>query len=649
MTSSRRHFLTGVLAVVLSACTQAVKSVAEWRRKHDGDERAWVPEGVLHAHWYPQDTQQVMEIMQKNRGPKVRVAGSGWALSAAVCDRDYKGDLIETHGLNRAYQDVIPTCLTPAVANDLARQAEYNLIHVGAGMRIYELYSWLDGNPGPDTPEHYGPPPNHKGLRWALPTMGGAGGQTIVGAFSTSTHGGDQNLPPIADAVVAIELVTGDGTRYWLQRGRFSDRVAAPLCDAAKLPGMKVVSDDNALRAAMVAVGRMGVIVSVVLRVVPAFGLKQWRWDDTWSNAKKLLLQPNQKPDLYRHRFLQVVVNPLPRLLQTEHSCWIENRDEVSLDASKEWPGRTERTGPMAGRNTPIFTPTGDLYSTACSQPNYDDALDTIARALDKSAGQKFERAALDALGGLLSPAWAIQSTVETIDASACKLAAEAVRGLRGARFTNLADLLAELVNALVRAGQGWALTLVEDAFIGFGQPTIPEDNPRVAHSYAVMDFYNYSDKVCVANGNSIEIAVGGATARECSAAAIKFVEESIFKGAKDVTNDHMAFGAYCSLRWTRGTDALLGIQQWPYTCIIEIAGLKHFNGLTRLLDGIVRDAVNSGSTIHWGQWNDPLTKADVEHAYHRTLPTWRKWLSEFDPDGTFSTEFSRHTGLEPA
>src|SRR5207247_157927 len=96
------------------------------------------------------------------------------------------------------------------------------LFHVEAGMRLYQLYCLLDA--GDDTiadsiattlPQYKGP--------WAMETLGGAGGQTIVGAISTGTHGGDVHLPPIGDSVQAIHLVGTEGRQYWIERELIPD------------------------------------------------------------------------------------------------------------------------------------------------------------------------------------------------------------------------------------------------------------------------------------------------------------------------------------------------------------------------------------------------------------------------------------------
>lgn len=82
---------------------------------------------------------------------------------------------------------------------------------------------------------------------WALPTLGGAGGQSIAGAFSTSTHGGDVRLPPIADAVAAIHLVGCEGRQYWIEPA--PAKSGAPLTDTARLqarlPDVTLIRDNQ--------------------------------------------------------------------------------------------------------------------------------------------------------------------------------------------------------------------------------------------------------------------------------------------------------------------------------------------------------------------------------------------------------------------
>jgi FAD/FMN-containing dehydrogenase len=51
------------------------------------------------------------------------------------------------------------------------------------------------------------------GMGLVLETMGGSSGQTLAGAISTGTHGGDIFMGPLADCVLAIHLVGAGGTQ----------------------------------------------------------------------------------------------------------------------------------------------------------------------------------------------------------------------------------------------------------------------------------------------------------------------------------------------------------------------------------------------------------------------------------------------------
>jgi alditol oxidase len=78
----------------------------------------------------------------------------------------------------------------------------------------------------------------------------------VVGAASTATHGsGTGNL---ATQVVALELVDGRGEIVGLSEERNRDE----------------------LRGAVVGLGAIGVVTKVTLRVVPAFDVRQWVWEN---------------------------------------------------------------------------------------------------------------------------------------------------------------------------------------------------------------------------------------------------------------------------------------------------------------------------------------------------------------------------------
>jgi xylitol oxidase len=78
----------------------------------------------------------------------------------------------------------------------------------------------------------------------------------VVGACSTATHGsGTGNL---ATQVAALELVNGRG----------------------EVVRLSAAANGDELRGAVVGLGAIGVVTKVTLRVVPAFDVRQWVWED---------------------------------------------------------------------------------------------------------------------------------------------------------------------------------------------------------------------------------------------------------------------------------------------------------------------------------------------------------------------------------
>src|SRR5262249_31749506 len=144
---------------------------------------------------------------------------------------------------------VVPGCLSGNCIDVLANRnvafdpisakenfGEY-LVAFETGKRIYQLYAELDAGEENNSEslaaklrdDHgnssYGGP-------WAIETLGGAGGQTVFGAATTGTHGGDFRFPPLADSILALHLVTEGGKHYWIEP---MDHSLGVITDTAKL------------------------------------------------------------------------------------------------------------------------------------------------------------------------------------------------------------------------------------------------------------------------------------------------------------------------------------------------------------------------------------------------------------------------------
>jgi hypothetical protein len=271
-----------------------------------------------------------------------------------------------------------------------AKSAPEYYVHFESGKRIYQLYSELDVVDVGDSQQaqslcqlmltQY-----HNNLfqgSWGFHTLGGAGGQTVVGALSTGTHGGDFDRAPLADEVVALHLVADGGKHYWIEKGRTATSI--PFTDEAKLRALygqpqfggpknfEPIYDDDAWKAAIIQVGRFGVVYSAVLRVVPQYGLRQTTTQTDWERVRISISDPSSNlftesftspisGNNHPQQFLQIAINPIPSANGTTHICGVTKHWTVPLSEVDEsplpavnWIGAGEvapgRPGKVAGR-----------------------------------------------------------------------------------------------------------------------------------------------------------------------------------------------------------------------------------------------------------------------------------------------------------
>lgn len=370
---------------------------AVWTRKHDDIAIPVVPSAPRTV--FVHSLEDCIEVC-KTRQPheRIRAAGSHWGLSdAALSDSIF----VETHdpnnlhpAMDRTLYNVVPDCLTREFKAALANihpvpfagvagnpREQIYPIHIESGKRVYQAYSELDfGDTVPESlaselQARFG---NSDYLgSWGFQTLGGAGGQTVFGALNTGTHGGDFNLPPIADSVMALHLVTDGGKHYWIEPEKLS-RVGARLTDQNALkilydtpqyggPGnFEVRYDDDLFNAVLISAGRFGIVYSVVLAAVPQYCLHQERRilnssgaPIVWEDIKSLIANPASS--LYRsiedpaatggtNRFLQVAVSFTPHANFTRHLAGITKRWNTALvndldPANPQPAGRRARRG----------------------------------------------------------------------------------------------------------------------------------------------------------------------------------------------------------------------------------------------------------------------------------------------------------------
>jgi hypothetical protein len=687
-----------------------------WSRHHDKKGQPYVNPAPRTA--YPNSLEQLVELCKDPAAGRLHAAGSHWALSdAALSDITF----VETHDAREDWEqhppgvikpamgetipDVIPKCLNRTYLDWLnAREVPHYLVHVESGKRVYQLYAELDQEVNTSNVDTLGgymkdkyENDNFKGP-WAPATLGGAGGQTIVGALTTGTHGGDFDRPPIADAVCAIHLVADGGRQFWIEPTP-GDVPALTDDDAlhavyGPAPGFEIIRKDDVFNAALVSVGRFGIIYSVVLRAVRQYDLYEQRRYAIWQEIKDDIknfegwlyngqplpvdadgeplpeeLKPSSQPG--NPRFLQIVVCLTPIAACTQNRVAITKRWELPLP---DHPlGRDQRVGTLvpggddplikaprftnAGRNhghsvdpdNPQRSADPGLFEIACMNGNFlVGVIEKVIEELEEFAtsggaiiGGGLATILIPGAGGvlLLIPAlWLIlqllKEFIEHFDPD----------NTVGSTLDSVRDLLldppgGDVVPGAKAAGLlAWQLI---GAFV-FGELQGPLEFEGI--SYAMMDRKDYKQRSCETNGDSVEVFFD-ATSDELIAfvdALVSFERNQEFNGR--------AFVGYVSLRFMQPSRALLGEQKWPITCSVEVAGLKDVKGsqevVTYAHDLALNPTING--FLHWGQKNT-YDEAHVQFRYGNELTQWRNALGHVTGHGDqFSSAFTRQAGLEP-
>jgi hypothetical protein len=682
-------------------------TLSPWTRKHDDPRINLIPKAPRIV--YPRSLAELIQLCRERpAGQRFRAAGSHWALSqAAISDHTF----IETHDPRNVHQamgktlhEVIPGCMSDEILHALGKtpkdQTATSFIHVEAGKRIYQLYAELD------TPDDLSNDETLAGLlnkrfgnhafakSWAFQTLGGAGGQTVVGALNTGTHGGDFRLPPIADSVVALHLVADGGRQYWIEPSPRLEVVEPHLVDAKKLtalydkavlggPGnFEIIRDNAVFNAVLVSAGRFGIIYSVVLRAVAQYMLHERRkladWQDVKSQIRDLHGPLYTEPDLGadQARFLQVAVCLTPHHNFQRNLTGITKRWKVLLPDAPQ--GRKECVGPIVDTFDQMIQ--APRFANAGTTHGYSPDDDNPQQAADPTL---LERACADAsfLRGII--VGVIDDIEQFVASNGAEvgggLAAVAVAGGAGlaAMFPALLLLLLILKeilehmdgddrfgefmegvkNSLLDPNEKDSLKraaglLVWQMIMYKAFENQQKEHDYDAISYAMMDRHDYLNISCEVNVDSVEVFFDAVDDR-----LIAFVDALIayeimqeFKG--------LAFAGYASLRFIGPSRALLGMQKHQVTCAVEISCLKDISGGQQVVDYAATLARNPNfnGLLHWGQHND-YTMADVEHRYGDSvtapggdLGTWREALGRVTDNGRldgFSTEFTRRTGLE--
>ena len=510
--------------------------------------------------------------------------------------------LIDTRALASSLQ-----CELPGILSDAAKHRPKDgtfLFHVEAGITMADLDQLLD----------------HQNPRMAIQATGGSPGATLAGTISTATHGGEFAWPLLIDRVRAIHLVGPGGEQWWIEG---EESIADPAKLQARYPeldaahfiggawaGIPGLTAQDALNAAIVSMGAMGVIYSVVLEVVAQFGVEQivtaTNWPALLALAGTTETQLRSGNSAANRAVLQVILDG------TRNGTGIALADNVYADLAINpfnqdcWITNRQVTPTLpVDANTPAVA-IGD-YLSALNVPLSVNAVDNVT-------GNHLLGRVFDFLG------WATD-----IPANVADLANDVKQALSILNFlTRYPDLLsAPLATVNVQAvantannrghpdrGQqflGDFLTGILGALQGTAAG-VNSNYTGIAYQVGAIGW-----PAGGLPGRGIEVALGPEQ-------AFTFLQTVLFD---DVLQNTMAAGdkplvGYISIRICPPTKTLMGMQQYePYSVMVEVVGYRSPEANV-VMDLIQQKVLTQNqqdrlrALLHWGLENQQLTAADL-------------------------------------
>ncbi|HYE27317.1 MAG TPA: FAD-binding protein [Allosphingosinicella sp.] len=222
-------------------------------------------------------------------GQRLHPIGARWSHSS--CASPSGGRLLATETANWTLRPD-----RASLAPDFRGEAE-ELVLVQCGVQISELNKRLE-----------------QGWGRSLSTSGLNNGQTIAGAISTSSHGSAIDQGALQAQVCGLQLLTAD-RNLWLERD--GDPIAGP--GLLQKLGASRLRGDDLFEAALVSLGGLGLIHSVMLRTAPLFHLIAYQEKLPYDDALRRAMDESDFSGLRlpqgteRPYYFRVILNPHDR------------------------------------------------------------------------------------------------------------------------------------------------------------------------------------------------------------------------------------------------------------------------------------------------------------------------------------------------
>lgn len=589
----------------------------------------------------------------ENSNQRAHAFGSGWSFSDCVRTNDV---LIDTGQLN----STIPRAQAVQQALKSSYSQDPNLLyHIQGGITIRDLYQRLDNFVDPGTRQ---PRP------LALETMADSAGQTLAGAISTGSHGADklfgffQFTPPMADSVLAIHLVGTSGTQYWIEPSQ-------GITDPDKLrqfvaPGANIIYDDKTFNAVLVSLGCMGVVYSLVLRVRDQFNLIETTIETTWKGFQAKFFTWINDP---ANRYLKAIL--VPYIDSTGDSpCLVITRAIANPQSGK--PDRLNSDDSLKVGES--ITSQNDLF-TLVLQGDGNLVLYWSGGPAIWGAGTEGKSVAQAIMQGdgnfvMYGPQGEYVWDTATDNHPGAFLIVQNDGNVviydQGGNYlwdtgTNntscggdpkqtkqaVTDMVAEMVGVFPFSHGLTVKGILETPGDQYGRlveainyileqaaelrPVLVKHYPSILRalwpagtcggkSYGVADLVNRGPRNASSGGAySIEVAVK-AYDDQNNLTFAPFVNDLLMAVA---TANNTFLAGWLALRFTGGTRASLGMQQWPLTCHVEVSTVPGVDRLKELLGTILGLGYNAGGLPHMGQMLDIAIEPGG-----RIYPRFQEW-----------------------
>lgn len=544
--------------------------------------------GPVNSIFTPNTLADLVNIIQRatSQNHAIHVVGSGWAFENIAYSPDF---MISMDNLKNPLTAVTSSALNSTWAGT------NSLFHIEAGAKIADVNDAL-GAPS---------------VGLALPTLGGANGQSLAGALSTGTHGGDIAIAPLADMVMAMHLVTVGGREIWIERASqpITDDVA--LAHALTCPDTEILRNDDVFNALLVGFGRFGVIYSYVLKVMPAFVLAEWT-----TKITRTALTTALRAGITGGTFLAPLLALLPPPPATGLGSPV-----VASPRGLEVAFDTNNLGTCFVKRrwfTTVATVSGG---------NVADSQNPLCQA--GAAG------VLAAANLILAPMVGIPVYGVAVSIQMVQLAA----GLTANPLMSAGQMLANVVTAFWSLNLGGSIPAISGVEFGLQYQDSMTTGKFGPSDKIVSGFRDQSLQSCY-KADSIEPVFDAH-----SAMYINFLD-SVLNSAPSFKQ-----AGYISLRWSASSKATMSMHNFPSgnAVAIEVTSLKNLPDNAAWMTKVESFATGQMGRPHWGQINN-LSAAMVGALYGPASIAWKNTLGALvGSAGIFSNAYTVQRGLEPA